>query len=61
MLTTLPPGIIVLAASANSTPSSIFHIGPPLDLEATILVSFSSHSHLCSWVRWSSDHCRVAE
>ena len=40
MLTTFPPGIGVLAASANSTPYSIFQIGLPLGLGETIIFHF---------------------
>ena len=58
MLTTFPPGIGVLVASKNSTPSSIFQIGIPLVLGATVIVSFYAHSHLCPWLRWSHDHHR---
>ena len=50
MLTTLRPGIEVLLASANSTPSSIFQKGPPFGLGETILASFSAHSPLFPWV-----------
>ena len=58
MLTTLPPGIGVLAASENSTPSSIFQKVPPLGLGATISDSFSTQSPLFPWVRWYYDHHR---
>ena len=61
MLTTLTPGIGVLADSSKSTPSSIIQIGPPLGLGSTILVSISANSPLCPWVRWHHDHLRSAE
>ena len=38
-----------------------FQIGPPLGLGATILVSFSDRSPLCSWVRLPHDHRRGDE
>ena len=59
-LTTFPTGIGLLADSTNSTDSSVFQIGPPLGLGATILVSFYDHSPLCPRVRWSHDHHRGA-
>ena len=61
MLNTFPPGVGVLAASANSTTSSFFQIGRPLSIRATILVSFYAHSPLCPWVRLSHDHHRGDE
>ena len=60
MLTTFPPGIGVLAASANSNTSSICSNRSTIGSRIYHYFSFSSHSPPCPWVRWYHDHNRGA-
>ena len=60
MLTTFLPVIAVLAGLQTPLLPQFVFKSPPLGLGATIIASFSAHSLLFTWVRWSYDHHRSA-